>query len=134
MLEILVGTVAAFVLGGAYYAVFATEGGEMRPWMLAVEVLRCLVLVAVVAGLASEAGVDSVAGGLALGAALFVGFPLVLWVGRGRPRAHAGPHGRPPRRGLAREAARDRGDRERRALAGRPSVAGEAGSPASPRT
>ena len=81
MLEILVATVAAFVLGGAYYAIFATEGSEMRPWMVAVEVLRCLVLVAVVAGLASEAGVDDVAGGLALGAALFVGFPLVLWVG-----------------------------------------------------
>jgi hypothetical protein len=62
MLEILLATVAAFVLGGAYYAIFATEGGEMRPWMVAVEVLRCLVLVAVVA-------------------ALFVGFPLVLWVG-----------------------------------------------------
>lgn len=81
MLEIAIGTVAAFLLGGAYYAVFATEGGELRPWMVAVEVLRCLVLVSVVAWLASEAGVDDVAGGLVLGAALFVGFPLVLWVG-----------------------------------------------------
>lgn len=35
----------------------------------------------VVAGLASEAGVDDAAGGLALGLALFAGFPLVLWVG-----------------------------------------------------
>ena len=45
------------------------------------EVLRCLVLVAVVAWLASEAGIDDLAGGLALGAALFAGFPLVLWTG-----------------------------------------------------
>jgi hypothetical protein len=39
------------------------------------------VLVCVVAWLASEAGIDDLAGGLALGAALFAGFPLVLWVG-----------------------------------------------------
>ena len=81
MLELLVGTIAAFLAGGAYYAVFATEGGEMPPWKLAVEVLRCLVLVAVVAWLASEAGIDDLAGGLALGGVLFVGFPLVLWTG-----------------------------------------------------
>lgn len=81
MLEIAVATVAAFLLGGAYYAIFATGGGELRPWMVAVEVLRCLVLVSVVAWLAAEAGVHDVAGGVALGAGLFVGFPLVLWVG-----------------------------------------------------
>ena len=40
MLELLIGTVATFALGGAYYAVFASEGGEMPPWKLAVEVLR----------------------------------------------------------------------------------------------
>ena len=97
MLELLVGTVAAFLLGGAYYAIFATEGGDKPPWKLAVEILRCLVLVAVVAWLASEAGVDDVAGGLALGAILFAGFPLVLWVGavvhEGTPVKQAVLHG-----------------------------------------
>jgi hypothetical protein len=81
MLELLVGTVAAFLAGGAYYTVFATEDGDMAPWKFAVEVLRCLVLVAVVAWLASEAGIDDLAGGLVLGGVLFVGFPLVLWTG-----------------------------------------------------
>ena len=65
-----------------YYAVFATEGGEMPPWKLA---RRDPALprrsAAVVVGLAAEAGIDDLAGGLVLGAALFVGFPLVLWVG-----------------------------------------------------
>ena len=69
----------------------------MPPWKVGVEILRCLVLVAVVAWLASEAGIDDVAGGLALGAALFAGFPLVLWVGaivhEGTPVRKAVLHG-----------------------------------------
>ena len=84
VVAVLVATVAAFVLGGAYYAVLGDQlpaGGDMAPWQLAVELLRCLVLCAVVAGLAGEGGVDDVAGGLLLGLALWVGFPLVLWVG-----------------------------------------------------
>ncbi len=84
MLEVLVATAAAFVLGGAYYAVLGDQlpgDGDMAPWQLLVELLRCLVLCAVVAGLAGEGGVDDVAEGLLLGLVLWVGFPLVLWVG-----------------------------------------------------
>jgi Protein of unknown function (DUF1761) len=81
-----IGTVAAFLLGGAYYAVVGNRlpraGDEQTPpWTLAVEVLRCLVLVTVVAGLASQGDIDSWTGGLALGLALWIGFPLVLWIG-----------------------------------------------------
>jgi hypothetical protein len=88
---VLVATVVAFVLGGAWYAVLGTqlarvssaaaEAGATSPWEIAVEVLRCLVLAVVVAGLASRGGIDSWPGGLLLGLALWVGFPLVLWVG-----------------------------------------------------
>ena len=84
-------TLAAFLIGGAYYAVL---GGRLArgstapetapppaPKMLAVELGRCLLIALVVAGLAQEAGIDSVPGGLLLGLALWIGFPLVLWIG-----------------------------------------------------
>jgi hypothetical protein len=97
MLELALATVAAFLAGGAYYALLAGGEGELPPWKLVVEVLRCLVLVAVVAWLAAEAGVDDLAGGLLLGALLFAGFPLVLWVGaivhEGTPPRTAALHG-----------------------------------------
>jgi hypothetical protein len=53
----------------------------MPAWKLAVEVLRCLVLAAVVAGLASQIDIDEWTGGLLLGLVLWVGFPFVLWTG-----------------------------------------------------
>jgi Protein of unknown function (DUF1761) len=91
LVAVAVGTVAAFILGGAYYAVFGTQlaqvsaaaaaGEQPPPWMLVVEALRCLVLVTVVAGLASQGDIDEWTGGLALGLALWIGFPLVLWTG-----------------------------------------------------
>jgi Protein of unknown function (DUF1761) len=90
-ISVLIATAVAFVLGGTYYAVLgdrlAVACGDAGPdepppvWTFAVELVRCLVLSAVVAGLASEAGIDDVAGGLALGAVLWTGFPFVLWVG-----------------------------------------------------
>jgi len=88
---VLVGTIVLFVVGAAYYAVLggrlaqvsaaAAAGGQPAPGEIAVELLRCLVLAVVVAGLASRAGVGGWTGGLLLGLALWVGFPLVLWVG-----------------------------------------------------
>jgi uncharacterized membrane protein YoaK (UPF0700 family) len=84
MLPVLAATVAAFVIGGVYYATFGSrlgEQGEMPPWKFAAEVLRCLVLAAVVAILASQADVDELAAGLLLGFVLWVGFPLVLLFG-----------------------------------------------------
>jgi hypothetical protein len=92
-LAVLVATAAAFLAGGAYYAALgdrlarvseaaaAAAGQPPEPWKLGAELLRCLVLVTVIAGLAAQGGIDDWAGGLALGLALWVGFPLVLWTG-----------------------------------------------------
>jgi hypothetical protein len=88
LLAVLAATVAAFLSAGAYYAVLgdrlaAVSGasGQAPPWTLAVELLRCLVLAAVVAGLASQGEIDEWTGGVALGLALWLGFPVVLWTG-----------------------------------------------------
>jgi Protein of unknown function (DUF1761) len=91
LLAVAVGTVAAFILSGAYYAVFGSQlaqvsaaaaaGEQPPPWTLVLEVLRSLVLVTVVAGIASQGDIDDWTGGLALGLALWIGFPLVLWTG-----------------------------------------------------
>jgi hypothetical protein len=88
---VLVATIAAFVSGAAYYAVLgarlaevsdaAAAGEQPPPWKLAVELLRCLILAAVVAGLASRGAIDEWTGGVLLGLALWIGFPLVLWTG-----------------------------------------------------
>lgn len=89
---VLIAAVAAFVVSGAWYAVLgsqlaAARGGAgatdeaMAPWKIAVELLRNLVLAAVLAGLASRADVDGVEGGLLLGLVLWLAFPLVLWTG-----------------------------------------------------
>jgi Protein of unknown function (DUF1761) len=88
---ILAATVAAFVLSSTYYSVFAAElaqvseasaaGEQPPPWKLGVELLRSFTLAAVVAGLASQGGIDEWAGGLLLGLTLWIGFPLVLWTG-----------------------------------------------------
>lgn len=88
---ILIATVVAFVLGGAYYAALGNQLAEVSaaaaanertpPWQLAVELLRCLVVAAVVAGIAAQGEVDEWTGGLLLGLAMWVGFPVVLWIG-----------------------------------------------------
>ena len=85
-LAVAAGTVAAFLLSGAYYAVLGNQlapaAEPLAPWkVVLVELMRCLVLVTVVAGLASQGDVDAWTGGLALGLALWIGFPLVLWAG-----------------------------------------------------
>lgn len=81
MLEILAGTAAAFVIGSTYYSLLGGPAGETPAWKLALEVVRCLVLAAVVAGLAARGDVDDVGGGLLLGLVLWIGFPFVLWTG-----------------------------------------------------
>ena len=90
LLAVLVAAIVAFVAAGAYYAVLggqlaavsaAAADDSMPPWKLAVELLRCLVVAAVVAGLAAQGRIDDPAGGVLLGLALWVGFPFVLWVG-----------------------------------------------------
>ena len=91
VLAVLVATIAAFVLGATYYVVFgkqlaevsdaAAAGEQTPPWKIAVELLRSLIVAAVVAGLASQAEIESWSGGLVLGLALWIGFPFVLWTG-----------------------------------------------------
>jgi hypothetical protein len=91
LLAILVAAIVVFVSGFAYYAVLgeqlaavsgaAATGEQPPPWTLAVEFSRGLILAAVIAGLAAEAEIDQWTGGLLLGLALWIGFPLVLWTG-----------------------------------------------------
>jgi hypothetical protein len=54
----------------------AAAGEQTPPWKIAVELVRCLIIAAVVAGLASQAEIDEWSGGLLLGLALWIGFPL----------------------------------------------------------
>ncbi len=91
VLAVLVATVVAFVLSSTYYVGLgdqlatvseaARTGEQPSPWAIAAELLRTLVLVAVVGGLASQTATDDWTGGAWLGLALWVGFPLVLWTG-----------------------------------------------------
>jgi len=91
LVTVLVAAVAAFVLAGVYYGILggqlaaasdtAAAAGSMPPWKVAVELSRGLLVAGVVAGLASAAGIDGWTGGLLLGLALWIGFPIVLWIG-----------------------------------------------------
>jgi hypothetical protein len=82
LLAILAATIVAFVLSSTYYALLAAElaevsdagasGEQPPPWKLAVEPLRSLTLVTVVAGLASQGGIDEWTGGLLLVVTLIV--------------------------------------------------------------
>jgi hypothetical protein len=92
LLAVAAATVVAFVLSSAWYVALADQlaavspaaaaaGDRVPPWTVAAELLRSLVAVTVVAGLAAETGTDDWTGGLWLGLALWVGFPLVLWAG-----------------------------------------------------
>ena len=91
LLAVLAASIAAFVLGATYYAVLgdqlaqvsdaAAAGGQPAPWKLAVEFLRCLIIAAVAAGLASRGEINEWSGGLLLGLVLWIGFPFVLWMG-----------------------------------------------------
>jgi len=87
LLAVLAAGVVTFFIGFAYYAVLMPEpeGGAPAappaPWKLAAELARGLILSAVIAGLAVQGGIDDLAGGLALGLALWAGFPFVLWAG-----------------------------------------------------
>jgi hypothetical protein len=91
ILPVVVAAVAAFALSSTYYVVFTERlaelsdayagGGQPPPQKLAIEGARCVVLAAVVAGLAVQGEIDEWTGGLLLGLALWIGFPVVLWVG-----------------------------------------------------
>jgi hypothetical protein len=91
-LPIAVASALAFVLSSTYYTLTARQLAAARgsaaaveertpPGKVALELVRSAVLATVVAGLAGAADLHTWSAGLALGAALWVGFPLVLWSG-----------------------------------------------------
>jgi hypothetical protein len=126
-LPVLVAGIAAFALGGTYYAVLgeqlaavsaaAAASEQPPPWKLAVELLRCLILAAVVAGLAVRGEVDEWSGRPAAGGSALDRPPAGALDRRRDPREHPLEARRDPRRRLAREAAGRRRDRERVAVA-----------------
>lgn len=74
VVPVLAAAVVAFVLSGAYYAVLgdrlpAADPEPPPPWTYGLELVRCLVVAAVVAGLVVQTGTDDWTGGLALGVA-----------------------------------------------------------------
>jgi hypothetical protein len=90
-LAVAVAAVAAFAAAFGYYVVFggqlaaagsaAADTTAFQPWVILVELIRNLVLATVVAGLAVKIGIEDWTTAAVLGIALWVGFPLVLWVG-----------------------------------------------------
>jgi hypothetical protein len=91
LVAVAVATIIAFIGSGAYYAVLGRElatvsqtaaSGETPPsWTFPAELVRTLILVLIVAGLASQTGADTWPSGLLLGLVLWIGFPLMLWTG-----------------------------------------------------
>ncbi len=90
--SIAVAVVAAFVISATWYAVWgrslarlhpAYSDGPSRPPVLTlgVEVVRNLVIALVVARLLTRMEVSGLSGGLGLGLALWIGFPLVILSG-----------------------------------------------------
>ena len=90
---IVLSAVAVQVISTVYYIAFTTQLAHLSPAYadpsqttpapakLIVELLRNLVLTAVIAGLAGLIDTSNVTDGLKLGLALWVGFPIVLWTG-----------------------------------------------------
>jgi hypothetical protein len=93
-LAIVVAAVAAFVVSTVWYAALDGQGAESsrgdpdvadeaRPpaWKMLVELVRSLVVAAVLAGLAARLGIVRWTGAAQLGFVLWVGFPVVLLSG-----------------------------------------------------
>jgi len=93
LLTVAVAAIVVVLGGWIYYGVLGAQladvsvaaaagaGTQPPPWKLAIELLRSLILATVVAGLASHADIDEPGDGVALGLALWIGFPVVLWTG-----------------------------------------------------
>lgn len=87
-LAVAAAIVGAFVLSGVWYGVMGARMAALHPAYAepsgspvvtaGVELVRNLVLVVVVAGLAEGLDIDGLGGGLLLGLVLWLGFPLVL--------------------------------------------------------
>ncbi len=90
-LAIIVAAIAVFVFAAGYYIVLARQRATLSPaaaarsrppaWLMGLELLKSLVVAAVVAGLVALAGIADVGGALKLALALWVAFPVVLLVG-----------------------------------------------------
>lgn len=88
---IVVAGVAAFVAAFGYYVIFGKQlaeygsavaaGERTPPWLMPVELVKHLVVAAVVAGLATNMDIVGIAGGALLGLVLWIGFPVVLLAG-----------------------------------------------------
>lgn len=89
-LAVVVATGAGFALGFVYYMVIggwfadlSTSDSAHRPgWQVPlVEVVRNFVVALVLAGVAAQMDLGSWVDGALLGLALWIGFPVVLWLG-----------------------------------------------------
>ena len=90
-LAFVVAAVAAFVVSSVWYGVLGSQLARLndayadsaRPpaWKVIMELVRSLVVAAVLAGLAVEVGIAGWAGAVVLGLALWIGFPVVLLIG-----------------------------------------------------
>lgn len=90
LLAVVVATAAGFVIGFAYYMLIGgwladlsvPDSVERPGWQVPiVEIVRNLVVAVVLIGVAAQAGIDSWWSGALLGLALWIGFPVVLWLG-----------------------------------------------------
>jgi hypothetical protein len=89
--EILVAGIAVFVFAAVYYTVLAPYGARLGaawaqgrrppPTLMLLEIVKALVVSAVVAGLVSGIGITHPMGAIELALALWIGFPVVLLVG-----------------------------------------------------
>lgn len=90
VLAVVLATGAGFVLGFVYYMLIGgwladlsvSDSPTRTGWQVpAVEIVRNFMLAAVLVGVAAAMDVDSWWSGALLGLALWIGFPLVLWLG-----------------------------------------------------
>jgi hypothetical protein len=93
-LAIGVAAVAVFVVSTVWYIAFGKQLAQLSPayadteanarppaWKVAVELLRSVVVASVLAGLAVGLDITDWTGGVILGVATWIGFPVVLWTG-----------------------------------------------------
>ena len=90
-LPILVAAVAVFVVSATWYGVLGTQlaelnyayadSGQPPVWKMLAEFARSLVVATVVAGLASEMGIEDWLSAVGLGLVLWIGFPAIILSG-----------------------------------------------------
>jgi len=91
VLAVLLATVVAFIISGAYYAALGARLARLSPAYaepggpgvatVVLELVRSLVVAVTVAALAAGLGLDGIPDALLLGLALWVAFPVVLLLG-----------------------------------------------------